>query len=500
MTITTTKHFLSTAMIFAKWWLFFSLLSILPATPQSIAVNEFQLKNGIQVLLSPRPHTQATHIAWFIRDSQSSIDQVPPEAKDLLLLAWASPFKTQGASEFWMEATAQGISYGVDIPSKELNSWLNNELNRLKQTIEQWQIDSAINYLKEKWKKSDPISDQIAIALNVGQPSATVGHVEKNLTSIDINGLAQKMLIPEKITIILIGDIDQATAIEALNTNFGQLPPSSLYDSKANNLQSLDEPNEGRDNKQQIFISSDTQSEICISWQIPTHNSETRQTLDLFAELLAGSPDSKLCELLISTLGCSNKVQIFIEEPDGQPLIVFSIRADVADGHLLTEVEPVILKAVKNTIQNGFRIPEINRIARRMDAKRALSLSSPPKLAQALAQALFNAVRKENNLNQALRPISQSTHLEPETIVPILEAIFLKTPHFSVLAERNPILFPQSQQHAHLVSLLSQLHTKKGTIQTQSEEKIKTTLRQFSLMPKEMRQQFILLLQSEVTR
>lgn len=496
--------------------IFCLLFFFFPAMAQTPFVTEYKLQNGATALLAPRPGSGAVHAAWLLAGGHSDTGNHPPVAADLLLATWLDDPVASSAPGFWMVATADGMAHGRDITPESLEAWCSAEVGRLRQSFSQDRATRAKRRLELHWQTHDPLEDLYALAL--GGTSYAVSE-RKNLESLapltndDLFSLSQKLVTPERVLIVLAGDIEEGMAIAALNKHFGRLESSGKALPKAHDasseakplnavaLQTADDPaqasansNDSLVHEQKREISVEAMTEVFIAWSIPPLFHSDRPAMDIFAEILLGNTVSSLKKYLVDELGCANGIEILIGVPGGRSASLFVIRVAVADGHNMHEIESAIQHNIQHTLSYGMEDIEIDRALYRLGAKHAVGLAS----AQGLAQSLIRAYESAGNWRLALEEPANEIRLEPLALMPILQATFQPEFAFCLLAERDPILLPRSPSHAHIIALLSWLLREKTSDASQSSRLIKDALRQFIMMPAELRQEMVLLVEAEV--
>ncbi|MCL1907902.1 MAG: insulinase family protein [Holophagaceae bacterium] len=466
---------------------------------QSLAVSEFHLENGVKVLLSPRPGSGAIHAAWFIDGVRGDSGPRQPGSADLMLAAWFSDPNIRDASGFWIMTSSSGISHGRDILAGGLKNWCDTELSRFTQIIEPEQVLQGIEFLRAQWEKPDPMQELLTMALEGSEHAPPERRDVNGLSSVsvaDIQALAEKYIVPKRITIILVGDVDESSTNRALETSFGQLPPGAipLATIEGNPSKAFFEP--PPQERRQVEIPSRTKTEVLIAWRVPPLQQKLWPTLNLFAEILAGSQDSRLVRHLVTDLGFSNEVKVYNSFLAREAGGVFVIQADVADGHSVHEVESSVQNEIARSFEEGLEFVEINRAINSMDVKQARRLANASRLAQAMADAIGGS----GEWVQAIRQASHGTDLDPGNIKKLLHPIFIDGSTYSLSTVRDPILWPRSQDHARLIWLLKQLQKKRGIDGLRGEEAIKEALRQFGQMPKGKQGEMLSLLELEAGR
>ena len=505
MILRTVKNRLGmSAPVRLSWrFLWVCLLCVLPAAAQSPIVHEFKLENGVRVLLAPRPGCGAIHAAWFIEGGRLDTGECPPETADLLLAAWFASPSLSSASGLWMKASDAGISSGRDIAAEGLEDWGLTESRRFRQALRDEQVDSARRYLQSQWQKPDTASELYALALG-GNGYAR----QKNIATLvststaDVQALAGKYATADRIIIVLVGDVDEASAINALSVCFGSLALSTApipgtidapqSDNSVNN--SVHDPGHTQPGERRKEIPSEARTEVLAAWLIPPDSHGDKPTLELFAEVLAGGPDSRLARRLVTELGCSENVTAMIAIPGGRGGSLFVVRADVAEGHAVHETETAIQSEVQRLSHNRLEDVEVNRAAQRLEAKYAVRLAD----ASGLAKALISALESVGDWSLVLAQAPDGANLEPSKLAPVFWSVFQPDSAYSILAERNPIRSPRNREEQRLVSMLARLLENRVRDPSERERLIKEAVRQFGLTPREMRGQQLSLIEAAV--
>jgi predicted Zn-dependent peptidase len=380
-----------------------------------------------------------------------------------------------------------------------LENWSRFELDRIKQAMTQEIIGRAMDALRRQWEEPDPVARLFALVLKES------GHASYGLKNIDdladvsadgLSRLVEQYVRADRITIALVGDIEESAARQALEASFGRLEPSStptqtpMLVEQEENLPILP-PEERR-----IEIASEVATEVLVAWPIPHSSLENRQVLSLFAEILVGSQDSRLISRLVKDLGCSEDIQTIVALPEDGAAGLYIVRADVADGHRVEEVEQAIVGVIKDSVGVPLEYVEVMRAAQRMDARHSKRLAD----ASGLARELISLLAGTGDWSHALIQPSLDINLDEEQLMPVLQSFFQPTLSYSAMVEQDPIRSPRSPQHARVASLLAKMLERKGQDPLQMEDEIKETLRQFGLMPDDMRSQFLSLLAAEAAR
>jgi hypothetical protein len=473
------------------------LLCAFSAMAQSPVVSEFVLESGVRVLHAPRPGSGAVHAAWFIEGESNGIAKYPLVAADMLLAAWFADFDTSGASGFWANVSASGISHGRDIAPDALEDWCRAELVRFSQVLRQDQIDSARRFLQSQRRVPDPMIDLCALVStrNTSEASEQKNAIEPYSISInDLQVLAGKYVSDGQFLIVLIGDLEESLALKTLNNFFGGLELSDITFPKAMDAPQKDVSKSIPLEERKREIPSESKTEVLVAWQIPPHTNGSWPNLELYAEILAGHPYSRLIRHLVLELGYSNDVQVSVGVQAEGAGNLFVIRADVTDGHTAQEVERVILSEVLSSLHDRLQDEEIIRALHRLDVKQALRLAD----ASGLAQALIHFFENADDWRLSIARASNDINSEPQALANALRAVFHVDSHYSVLAVRDPICSPKNQEEARLVSLLLRKSEGKSSIDpNQRENLIKSTVLLFGLMPGVMRAQLFSLLETE---
>ena len=479
--------------------MFICLLCAFSVMGQTPIVSGFSLENGVRVLYAPRPGCGAIHAAWFIEGGRSGAGKHQPIYVDALLAAWFADFDMLGASGFWIKATAGGISHGRDIAPETLEDWCRSELNRLQQVLRQEQINAARRSLQSQRRDLDIMTELCKLISSRNTFESSEQNNAMGLDSVSVNdlqGIADKYVAPDRLLIVMIGDVKESRLKDVLNDHFGTLNTTDNLSTKVVSAAQNHDFKQLSIEERKKEISSEEKTEVLVAWPIPQGSHGNWPYLELFAEILTGGTHSVLIRHLETERNCAYNVQALVGVQDGCSENLFIIRANVVDGHTPQEVESAIQNEVQNLLHNGLRDIEINHAINRLDTKRALRLAD----AFGLAQELLYAYESFGDWSPALAQFSDGVNLEQRTSTLVLRSILQPDTSFSLLAERDPIRSPKNLEQARLVSLLLRLLENKVNGPTQRETLIKNTIRQYELMPVEMRGQLFSLIESEAAR
>ena len=488
----------------------FFVLCASPASAQSLACSEFYLSNGLKVVISHRPGCGAIHAAIFINAKTGLSMPHSQEAMSLLLEAWSFQSGFPDTAEVWAKASPRGIGYGRDLPAGNLQTWCQTEYGRIDHAIEMQHFEMAKSRLAASLKEPSPLAELFSLAIN-GSGVKPIGQSNletvANFTLSDIQALAWELAAADRVTIVLVGDVEEPDARSALEGNFALLPRSTadVQPATAKPLPENDDNSDGTTENhldttpsetQKLEIPSDSKTEAFVAWRIPPSLALETPSLMLFAEIIAGSKDSGLSAHLVEELGCSTNVRASIETVGIDAPILFVIQADVADGHTLDEVEKALLDAMQKIWQGEFGYAEINGAASRMNTKYSRLLGN----ASSLAQALIDFQDSMGDWTPALNKATFEAHLEAHALAHLLKPIFATGPNYAVLVKRDPISHPRTPDHARLIALLGNLYQKRVLKNPERERAFLDTLRQFEQMPFDMRKKLLNLLESEAKR
>jgi len=460
---------------------------------QSPIVFEHRLDNGARALLAPRPGSGAIHAAWFFGGGDRAA-----EGTETLLAAWYLGADAQRASGFWMMSILGGVASGRDIAIDGLDDWCRTELRRVTAPLDQEQYNGA---LKQR-KGPNPLTELKAFALNAEYVSEPPDVPLERLRAI-----AKDRVSPESTLVALVGDFDMGVATKILNASFGLLPrPGAPADysggiggaeTKGDQTLETTEYFEYTDDSDpepvKKVIPSEKNSEALVAWKAPP--SCDPDALEMFAELLAGSPSSSLRNHLVNTLGCSSSVRITLEplwEPTSGHSTLFVIHADVHDSHTAQEVKNTIYDQVLRALERGWSELEMSHAGHRLETLRASRLADAP----GLAHALIGTLATTSNWRTALRQVPFNAH--PDWMETALASVFVPENAMALMVEQDPIKSLKNQEHARMVTILARRLENNKTDAGQREDLIREALRQFALMPAVLRRNTLSLLEAEV--
>jgi len=462
---------------------------------QSPVVFEHRMDNGARALLAPRPGSGAIHAAWFFGGRDRAA-----EGLETLLAAWHFGSDAQRASSFWTMPILGGVAGGRDIAADGLEDWCRTELRRVTAPLDQEQYNGALR----RRKGPNPLTELKAFALNAEYVS------EPPEVSLErLRAIAKDRISPEGSLVVLVGDFDVGGATKTLNASFGLLPrPSEPADghggiggteTKGEQISETTEYFEYTDDSEpeppKKVIPSKKNSEALVAWKTPP--SCDPDALELFAELLVGSPSSGLRNHLVNTLGCSSSVTITLEplwEPTTGHSTLFVVHADVHDSHTAQEVKNTIYDQVLRALERGWSELEMSHAGHRLETLRASRLADAP----GLAHALIGTLATTSNWRTALRQVPFNVH--PDWMETALASVFVPENALALMVEQDPIKSLKNQEHARMVAILTRRMENSAADAGQREYLVREALRQFALMPAALRRNTLSLLEAEVGR
>ena len=417
---------------------------------------------------APLPDVAALHAKAMARLQTEFGDATP---LDLLEQLGATARMTQTNADF--------ISTSLDLPSNQLESWARIEAKRLSQmNLYRFPLE------RERWlgdlQRSalvDPGLSPLLGSAFVGQAYASA--MDENpgaiagLTRTDAKILAARLIAPERLLLVLVGDVSAEFIVPVLETYFGQLrnSPESEF------IGSGSIPSMG---SLRLQVSRFAYPRLYMGWRIPPATDPDTLVLALATRVLGQGASGRLQHFLDQGLARSVKAELGI--PGARGLNLLLITAEPEEGHSLAELEMAFRGEILRLMEELVPGDEFQKAINQARLQNLSNEESPASLAATLGVGW--AVL--GDWRQAFIPAKRLQQLRPEEIQ---RAVRL---HLSMDRVIIGIVEPdrslsEDPLDRKLAQALRALALHKGVEPAKAETLVQEGLRQLQMLPRDQR-------------
>lgn len=527
-------------------WTYAALALTLSAQAQSPDVKDVRLGNGVRLLVVERPGTgwiqaQCRVVdagaawgsrpeagAWVARalfEGMDAEDLRPDEELDALLHRWegvrealsrlraqrsrggeadpaqldlealegrlarevsariqagGDPLAALGVVPGPLRITPDGVHRSLTLPAASLEAWLKLEGARLALL--------RLVRLPLLAPQGPDLSQQVLDhALSVafpGQPLTPACPPETRPALADARSLARRLTAPDRLVLVLVGDLKAETVRSLAEASLGRIPESPRVDGSSPSR----EPPRAATGGRRLSLVWEAAPRLAMAWPMPGPDHRDHGDLQVLTALLSEGPSSALNQALVGG-GLARELRTrWVHLGPGQESL-WLIEAAPEEGRGLPELSLALegeLRRLFTERPEGWRVEGRRR---RSGLLQALRASEPAALAEALAEAVahngdpsraFRSVQAEAQTLSALA----RTYLHPD----LRTEVFLDTHPDSAL--RDPL-------DRKLAEALRRVATGRNAPPAQAEAQVAQALRQLRMLGRAEREATLRLLEAQ---
>ena len=414
------------------------------------------------------------------------------------------PLDAIGATrrETWVEADF--ISHGLDIPVGNFLAWCKLEAGQLKRLpLGRFPLERErlIREIDGGTPPSPPaLSFLLATALS-GHPYAQAGDFKRSaveaLTLEDLQNYAGSLVVPDHLTLVIVGDVKRDALLPALERSFGGLAnPARSARTERSTRFNLDDPAGplyapgGR----RLTVSTLGQPLLYLGWQVPPANHPDGPALQVLAQVLGVSRSSRLQQRLLGPRGVARKLTLTRGVPGERDGNLLLIEAEPAQGRSLEELEQAIQGEVLRLQREPLSESEVRRAQVEMGSAQLMLQED----AGVLGHALGAAHCYGGDWKLGFRALEAGQELLPADIQGVARTYLV--PARSTLAQLgpDPLLVPLDRTESRILQLLTALVQHKLGGEAQAQNVLREAMRQMHMLSAAEREQTLRLLESQV--
>ena len=376
-------------------------------------------------------------------------------------------------------ANADFISTSFDLPAGQLESWARVEakllgqmnLYRFLSERERW-----LEYLR-KYPLADPGLSPLLGSAFVGQPYASA--MDENpgaiagLTRADAKTLAARLFSPERMLLVMVGDISAEGIVPVLETSFGMLRSGSESEPVASgsspSMSSL-----------RLQVSRLAYPRLYMGWRVPPATSTDTLALALASRVLGQGSSGRFQSLVDHGLAQSVKVELGV--PGAKALNMLLITAEPEEGHSLAELEIALRGEVLRLMEELVPGDEFQKALNQVELQNLCAEEDPA----ALAAAFGTSWAVLGDWRQAFIPAKRLRQIRPEEIQRVARLHLSMDRLIVGLVEPDRSLSDDPLDHK-LAQALRALALRKGVEPAKAETLVQDGMRQLQMLPRDQR-------------
>jgi predicted Zn-dependent peptidase len=386
--------------------------------------------------------------------------------------------------------TRDFLAEGVDLPAPAFKLWCETEAQRLRR-VELSRLPFAKDALVADLRSGAfPKDPAIAVLLGAALPGHPYGRnladyaaAVEALRRDDLRAYARRACSPARMAIVLVGDLDAASALPQIQATLGALPAGAPPEAPV-----LPELNLALGDRR-VQIQGDA-FRLLLGWRIPSRTDADAPALDLLARILGGGPSARLQRRL---RGLATGVSVDTGRPGARYPNLLVVEASPAPGHSLQEVEDAVESEILRLRQEPVSQDEWTRALAQADLARLQTESDAAGLGAALglAWAQTGSWRAFPDEGARLRAAG------PEALQRAAGAYLLPSHRTLVEVVPDPSRRLDEQDRAFM-EVLRALAARKVEDPAQRESLVGEGLRQFQMLPAAERAKTLDLLRAQL--
>lgn len=407
------------------------------------------------------------------------------------------PLDALGATRREVSTEADEIAFSLDLPVRSFEPWCRLEQRHLQRMalfqfpLERERLVQEVG--KGKHKGEEALSLLLGTALS-GHPYARACDLQKGslegLAWPELRAFARSLISPERMTLVLVGDLGMEAMLPVLEASFGALPagPEVLGRREDRGIELAEAPGYRR-----LQASTVGDPLLFVAWRIPPANHPDELALRILAQALGGVKGSRLVRRIQEERGIARSLTIRIGVPGGRDPSLFIIEAKPAEGHGLAELEEAIHGEILRLQRELFPEEDLRMAQRQLETESLMVQED----AASLAKLLGRSVAQTGDWRHAFRVRNLGRNLAQEEIQSVARRYLVPGQEVTALLEADPLLAPRDSLEDKLGKVLTLLVQRKLEDPAQIEAVVRETLRQLRMLSSAEREQTLRLLESQ---
>jgi len=410
-----------------------------------------------------------------------------------------------GAIRRTVRVEADFFCEGQDLPADGLQPWCQMEAGRLQHLpMGRFPLERE-RLIGELEAGAPPVPNAISFLLATalaGRPYAQAADCQRPSVEAlrweDLKLFAEGTLVPERLTLVLVGDFRPETLLPALERTFGKLRAGSEDALRREELLRfyLDDPAGSRDapGGRRLTVSTLGQSRLYFGWVVPPANHPSGLALQALAQVLGVGPSSRLKQNLLGPRGMARRLSLSLGVPGARDGNLLVIETEPAEGRSLEELE----QAVQGEILRLGREPLPERDVHRAQAQLEAGQLMVQEDAAVLAYTLGAAHCQGGDWKLAFRALEAGWDLKAGDIQGVARTYLV--PGRATVAQLgpDPLLVPMDRVENRMLQLLTSLVQGRLGGEAKAQGVLREAMRQMRMLSSAEREQTLKLLEAQV--
>lgn len=407
------------------------------------------------------------------------------------------PLFVLGATRLKISSGADELSMSLDLPSRAFAAWCHVEQQRLRALgLFRFPLERE-RLIQELGKGGDKGEGALSILLGTafsGHPYAQTYDLQRGslegLTWSELRTFARSLVSPERLTLVLVGDLDMTSVLPLAKATFGTLlmAPEGRGRREDRNMELPEALGYRR-----LQASTVGDPLVFMAWRVPPASHPDSAALRLLAQVLGGSKGARLTRRLQEERGIARSLTVRCGVPGGRDPSLFLIEARPAEGHSLVELEDVIHGEILRIHRELLPEEDLRRAQRGLETQWLMAQED----AASLAAALGRTVAQSGDWQQAFRSRGFGRDITPEEVQAVVRRYLVSGQEIRALLEADPLQAPQDPLEERLGKVLLEILQRKLEDPAQVEAVVRETLRQLRMLSIPERAQTLKLLEAQ---
>jgi zinc protease len=311
------------------------------------------------------------------------------------------------------------------------------------------------------------------------------------LTWSDLRAYARWAVAPERLVLVIIGDLRMPDVNSAVEQWFGGLSAGPAGWGRRDDLPV--ELSEGF-GARRLLASIPGEKRLFLAWRVPPMSHPDHPALQVLVQMLGGGATSRLPKRLGGDRTQAETISVRLNLPGGRDANLLVVEAKPTDRQGLSAVEQTIQGELIRLQRGSFLEGEIRRAQRQVEVGQLMVQED----AAQLAQVLGTAICQGGDWRLAFRALQFRQDYTQQEIQGIALKYLISSRSTVVLLEPDPILMPQDRLEGQMADILTRILSAKLEDPGKVEAVVREALRQLRMLPLKEREQTLKLLESQV--